>query len=176
MKVGTGVCGIVAALAGAEEVVISDYPAAEILACLRINAKKNVPPEKCEHITVQGHEWGVMTDEFSKANEKCFSRVLCADCLWLTGEHLNLVRSMLHFLREEVDARIWIIAGFHTGRAALASFFDTAVGAGLNIVSIWERDVNGNERQWVRAMDDGKENVSERKKWLVVAILKRHGN
>ena len=162
-------------LAGAKHAVISDYPAPEILASLRVNTEKNIPPEIREHVTVEGHEWGVLTDDFSKVNVKRFSRILCADCLWLTGEHLSLVRSMLHFLSDEEDARVWVVAGFHTGRAALVCFFDLAVNAGLEIERIWERDVNGNERQWVKEMDEGRENVTERKRWLVVAVLKRRG-
>lgn len=171
--VGTGVAGITSILAGASRTVISDYPAPEILTTLRSNVENNVPPTKLNPATVQGHEWGVLTDDFSVANEKQFSIILCADCLWVMGEHHSLVRSMLHFLPESANARVWIVAGFHTGRAALASFFDVATEEGLKVEEIWERDVDGNEREWLKIRDGGRENVTERKRWLVVAILRR---
>jgi len=43
--------------------------------------------------------------------------------------------------------------------------------AGLEIEAIYERDANGVEREWV--MDRGREDATARKRWLVIAILKR---
>lgn len=88
-------------------------------------------------------------------------------------EHENLVKSMLHLLSMDLDARIFSIAGFHTGRAKLALFFQEAVAQGLEIESIYEEDAEGNRREWVEERDGGTENVTERKRWLVIAILKR---
>lgn len=172
MKVGTGVAGIVAALAGAERTAISDYPAPEILTTLRTNVENNVPSAEWGRISVQGQEWGDLTDNFSKMNAKQFTLILCADCLWMTGEHPSLAQSMLHFLSDSEAARVWIVAGFHTGRAALASFFDVIVDAGLEMEEIWERDVDGNERDWAKQRDGGREDITERKKWLVITVLK----
>lgn len=80
---------------------------------------------------------------------------------------------MLHFLSFNATARVWVVAGFHTGRAAVASFFEVAGEEGLEIDEIWERDNNGGEREWVKERDSKVEDVTERKKWLVVAILRR---
>lgn len=88
-------------------------------------------------------------------------------------EHENLVRSMLHLLGTASDARVYAIAGFHTGRTKLAGFFDEAVAQGLDIEEIYEEDHIGNRRDWMKERDGGTEHVTERKKWLVVAILKR---
>ncbi|OKL60660.1 hypothetical protein UA08_04230 [Talaromyces atroroseus] len=41
----------------------------------------------------------------------------------------------------EEEGRVWIVAGFHTGRAIVAHFFETAVAMGLEIESIYERDI-----------------------------------
>ena len=160
-------------LAGAEEVILSDYPSPSILANTKANVESNVPKELQQKLTVQGHEWGVLTDDFSKAYAKQFSRILCADCLWMDGEHYGLAQSMEHFLSYKDDARVWVIAGFHTGRAKLVSFFDIAAQAGLETESIWERDADGNEREWVRERSSGQEDAAGRNKWLVVAILRR---
>lgn len=109
----------------------------------------------------------------------------------MRSQHENLVRTMLWFLADnntEVSSqangissiktkpRVWIVAGFHTGRAIVASFFDTAVRMGLVIESIYERDLNsmspdGREvrRDWVRVREG---ETSENRRWCVVAILK----
>ena len=160
-------------LAGAEEVVLSDYPSSAILTNIKTNVERNVPKELQQNLSVRGHEWGVVTDDFSKAYANHFSRILCADCLWMDGEHYGLAQSMEHFLSHKVDARVWVIAGFHTGRAKLVSFFDIAAQAGLETETIWERDADGNERDWARERNGGQEDATGRNKWLVIAILKR---
>lgn len=70
--------------------------------------------------------------------------------------------------------RALVVAGFHTGRATLAAFFDICVEQGLEVEEIYEEDVNGVKKEWVRELRDGStENVTERKQWLVIARLKR---
>ena len=160
--------GITGALAGAEETVLSDYPSQKILANLECNVERKIPLPSRETVTVQGHEWGVLTDDFSKAYVCHFTRILCADCLWMDGEHYGLAQSIVHFLSTKEQARAWVIAGFHTGRPKLVAFFDIAVQAGLEIEEIWERDANGNDREWARDRED-----QERNRWMIVAILKR---
>ena len=114
MNVATGVAGIVAAIAGAKCTAITDYPAPEILAGLRTNvARKIETAERRNMPVVHGHRWGVVNDGFSLANAKRFTRILCADCLWMTGEHLGLVQSMLHFLSVKPNVRVWVNNGKH---------------------------------------------------------------
>jgi hypothetical protein len=89
-------------------------------------------------------------------------------------EHESLAKSMLHFLSHEPSARIYCIAGFHTGRAKVALFFEEAVPEqGLEIEEIYEMDVDGQRRPWAKERDGGTENMGERKKWLVLARLRR---
>jgi len=73
--------------------------------------------------------------------------------------------------------RVWVIAGFHTGRDNVASFFDVADTVGLEIEERWEVDVEGRRREWLRdrAGQVG-EDVTGRKRWLVVAVLRRRGD
>jgi predicted nicotinamide N-methyase len=166
--------GIVSVLAGAQEVVISDYPSPEILANIEINCTKNISPHSQGRVCVAGHEWGKVDDEFSKMNAHRFTRILTADCLWMEAEHQNLVTSMLHFLSQDDEhAQVWVVAGFHTGRAALASFFEVAHDSGLDVKRIWERDIQGNEREWVKEPQRRPEDITTKKKWLAVAILGR---
>jgi len=159
--------------AGAGQVVISDYPNKELLASLNANVENNILKELRGRVSVHGHEWGQIEDAFSAAHASQFSRILSADCLWMTGEYLNLVQSMLHFLAHGNHARVWVTAGFHTGRPTIAHFFTLAASAGLEAAKIWERDVYGNVRPWSETRE---EDITARKKWLVVAILRRRND
>ncbi|GKT95072.1 nicotinamide N-methyltransferase [Colletotrichum tofieldiae] len=88
-------------------------------------------------------------------------------------QHTNLHKSIDWFLRKDGEARCWVVAGFHTGRAKMRDFFaeEALAEAGLDIEAIWERDCDGQEREW--AWDRGFEDVTVRKRWLVCAVLKR---
>lgn len=153
--------------------MISDYPAPVVLSNILRNVKKNIPDSLSERVVVEGHEWGVLDDAFARDNRHSFSRIVAADCYWMPHQHENLVQSMLHFLSLDHSARILAIAGFHTGRAKLAGFFDEAEAQGLAIEEIYEEDCDGVRREWQKEKDGGKENVTERKRWLVTAILRR---
>ncbi|KAF1999734.1 hypothetical protein P154DRAFT_436327 [Amniculicola lignicola CBS 123094] len=171
---GVGLAGIVSALSGAEEVTITDYPAPPIIETITANVSQNVPPEPRSKISIHGHMWGELNTEFAIANAHRYTRILSADCLWMTWEHDNLAQSMLHFLSESSEARIYCIAGFHTGRARMAPFFEETVPeSGLEIEDIIEMNADGERREWKKERDGGTENIGERKKWLVVARLKR---
>jgi hypothetical protein len=81
---------------------------------------------------------------------------------------------MLHFLSNSPEARIYCIAGFHTGRAKLAPFFEEVVPkSGLAIEEIFEMDADGKRRKWKSERDGGREDIGERKKWLVLARLRQ---
>jgi hypothetical protein len=82
-----------------------------------------------------------------------------------------LLRSIRWFL--SVDGEAWVVAGFHTGREKMRGFYEESAleEAGLRIERIWERNAEGLERDWVP--DRGIEDVTERKRWLVIGILKR---
>jgi len=166
------VAGVVAARAGAAQVVLSDYPAAEILAVLWRNVERNVPAALGARVAVEPHLWGDVTTPFAVARAGTFSRVLAADTLWLAAQHRSLARSMAHFLTPGADARVFVVAGFHTGRAKLAHFFREVIGEeGLAVDDIFEMDVDGRRREW--DPDAAEEPIGERNKWLVVARLKR---
>jgi nicotinamide N-methyltransferase len=87
-------------------------------------------------------------------------------------QHTNLAQSMLHFLSTAPDARIFVIAGFHTGRARMAPFFEETMNEeGLEVEEIFEMDANGKRRDW--KPNSPEELSGERKKWLVVSRVKR---
>lgn len=160
-------------LAGAEEVVISDYPARELLINLAVNIIENVPARILNRVTVRGHKWGATTDNLCRSHAYRFTRIVSADCLWMSEQHHELVQSMLRFFSFDSDARVYIVAGFHTGRAVVASFFKVAEEAGLETKEIWERDVDKNDREWIEQGDTATEDITARDKWLIVVTLRR---
>lgn len=171
---GVGLGGIVSALAGAQHVAVTDYPASPILDTIRANVAHNVPSPLQSRITVHGHGWGAVEGPFETVHAHRYTRILAADCLWMPGEHDNLAASMAHFLAPEPCARVLCIAGFHTGRAKVASFFEQTIAQhGLEVDDIFELDVNGVRRPWAAERDGGREDIVERKKWLVLARLRR---
>ncbi|KAL6879737.1 nicotinamide N-methyltransferase [Trichoderma longibrachiatum] len=111
---------------------------------------------------------------FPASHKHASDRLFVADCLWMPWQHANLRRSIDHFLkRDDASARAWVVAGFHTGRAKMAGFFDAGAlreEGGVEVERMWERDCDGVEREWDAARED---DITERKRWLVVAVLKR---
>ncbi|KAM0479420.1 hypothetical protein ACHAPX_004631 [Trichoderma viride] len=185
---GTALPSIMAGLLGAKSVAVTDYPAPAVMKTLRDNVARNIKPEFAPlpndsrsslpvttDITVEGHEWGVFdssSSSFPASHAHTADRLFVADCLWMPWQHANLRRSINHFLKKTSSARAWVVAGFHTGRAKMAGFYDAEAlrEEGVEIERIWERDCDGVERAWdVEREDD----ITERKRWLVVAVLKR---
>jgi len=62
------------------QTVITDYPAPDILSNLQRNITSAVPSTITppSRPMVQGHEWGVLDDEFSVKNKGRFTRVIAA--------------------------------------------------------------------------------------------------
>ncbi|PTB72516.1 hypothetical protein M440DRAFT_1341816 [Trichoderma longibrachiatum ATCC 18648] len=178
---GTALPSMMAGLLGAKSVVVTDYPAPAVIKTLRANVARNIKPELApvgkeglvtKEVLVEGHEWGATP--FPASHKHASDRLFVADCLWMPWQHANLRRSIDHFLkRGDASARAWVVAGFHTGRAKMAGFFDAGAlreEGGVEVERMWERDCDGVEREWDAARED---DITERKRWLVVAVLKR---
>ncbi|KAF2455757.1 hypothetical protein BDY21DRAFT_288821 [Lineolata rhizophorae] len=172
---GAGLGGIMSVLGGAKRVTITDYPSSTLLTALTHNITTNVPPPLRATVTTMPHLWGDIhppSPAACPAHAHAYTRVLAADCLWLSAQHAALARSMKHFLSpRDAGASVIVAAGFHTGRAKVAAFFEEAAPAeGLMVREIWEVDVrSGVRREW-RTKREG-EGVAERKAWLVLARL-----
>lgn len=177
---GTALPSIMGGLLGARRVAVTDYPADPVIDVLRANVQRNIKPElspspeavtPTSQVVVEGHSWGELSDTFSITNSHAFDRIIAADCLWMPWQHGNLHRSIAHFLRKTPDARCWVVAGFHTGRLKMRDFYDANAlrEVGLEVDVIWERECNGEERHWDKERDD---DITVRKRWLVVASLK----
>ncbi|POR33436.1 Protein N-methyltransferase NNT1 [Tolypocladium paradoxum] len=181
---GTALPSIMAGLLGAQRVVVTDYPAPAVVKTLEANVARNIQPSlsppgstttAASSVVVRGHSWGEFPPDdtaFCQPDRRAFDRVLVADCLWMPWQHGNLHRSVDHFLAATAEARCWVVAGFHTGREKMCGFFAEQAlrAAGLALERIWERDCDGAEREWSWDRED---DVTVRKRWLVVAVLKR---
>ncbi|EWC43440.1 hypothetical protein DRE_07581 [Drechslerella stenobrocha 248] len=169
---GAALPSLVSALAGAKTVIITDYPAPEILANITANISLNETLLSSSRApSVHGHTWGNLNDHVAQEYPAYFTRVIAADTLWMDWEHENLVSSIRHFLKDsDPTAQAVVVAGLHTGRRKVANFWEVAVSSGLSIESIKERDVDGVEREYLP--DRGIEDATERKRWLIIGILK----
>ncbi|PYI07291.1 nicotinamide N-methyltransferase [Aspergillus sclerotiicarbonarius CBS 121057] len=178
---GAALPSVTCALAQASAVTATDHPSSPALSgAIRFNMTHNLQAPKIPtptNVTIQPHEWGTLeADPWATQNKGCFTRIVAADCYWMRSQHENLVRTMRWFLAPE--GRVWVVASFHTGRAIVAGFFETALQMGLEIERIYERDLSsaqddGSEvhREWVPEREgEGPEN---RKRWCVIALLKR---
>ncbi|ORY71764.1 uncharacterized protein BCR38DRAFT_329090 [Pseudomassariella vexata] len=175
---GTALPSMLGALLGAKRVVVSDYPTPLVMEMLRRNMAKNMKPELSPRNTVSpvlvdGHSWGELDTPFAAEHKAAFDRIFVCDCLWMPTQHANLQKSIAWFMKDDAEARAWVVAGFHTGRAVMRGFFkeEGLKAAGLEIERIWERDCNNVEREWIE--DRGPEDDGIRKRWLVVGVLRR---
>jgi hypothetical protein len=78
-----------------------------------------------EEVLVAGHAWGELDTPLVWGNWRAFDRVVAADadCLWMPWQHGDLRRSIAWFLGEGVDAKAWVVGGFHPGRGSVGAFF-----------------------------------------------------
>lgn len=178
MYIGTALPSLISALASASAVTITDHPSSPALSgAIAFNTTHNLPPTRTHtHIAIAPHEWGTLdTDPWAVSQKGSYTRIIAADCFWMRSQHENLVRSMRWFLTP--GGKVWIVAGFHTGRAIVAGFFETAVQQGGFVVEeIYERDLNGQHedggevrREWKAVRED--EGPENRKRWCVIAVL-----
>lgn len=176
-NVGAALPSLIAALAHASTVTITDHPFSPAFTSAIPFNITNIPPNNQCKIDIHPHEWGTLsTDPWTTAHKNTYTRIIAADCFWMRSQHANLVRTMRWFLAP--GGRVWVVAGFHTGRAVVEGFFEEAVAGGFTVENIYERDlnaegVNGGEvrRRWMVE----REGVENRKRWCVVAVLARTG-
>lgn len=193
---GTALTSTMAALLGAAEVVVTDYPSPSLLTTLRANVARNITKENSPRgyippkVEVLGHSWGDL--EGLEGREGSFDLVIAADCLvsalppnnpvsthighpllthlqWMPWQHQNLLTSTSHLLKRSPSSRAWVIAGFHTGRPNMRGFFDASFlhSAGLEAEHLYEVDCMGVEREWVWEREG-----EDLRRWCVVGILK----
>jgi EEF1A N-terminal glycine/lysine methyltransferase len=186
MIVGTALPSIVSMLAGASEVCVTDHPSSPALSSKTIvtNVQASFELAKTRNpnpiFSVEAHEWGLITDPFSKAKQNRYTRVIAADCLWMSSQHRNLVQSIAHFLcKESPNACALVVAGFHTGNNIVADFFKQFqtlkgrdnIAEELSVAEIYESDMNSERRPWQESRAN--ENREDAKRCCVIAVIVR---
>ena len=102
--------------------------------------------------------------------------VVAADVLWVSSMHDALLATVTALLAHTRDARFVLVAGFHTGRPAIARFLDAALAAGLEYAAdapyggVYERRFDGTTRAWQR-VDDEMGDIGERAQWVLLAVV-----
>ena len=172
--------------------IITDHPSSPAVTTATIQANVSSNALAMSRTTprtgttcVKPYVWGVTTssgvvgDDWVGALNRKVDKIIVADCLWMPSQHSNLANSISHFLAAHTGCCAIVVAGFHTGRAVVASFFDVATGihhsgvgaSALRVAEIYEIDVDGRTRPWQKVRyREGKE---EAKASCVVAILVR---
>ncbi|GAB1521924.1 hypothetical protein RhiTH_005023 [Rhizoctonia solani] len=162
-----GLPGIVSAFGDREDeperVVLSDYPDKGILARLEENVEANKRTSRVKTV-VEGHAWGS-----ADGLRERFDVVLAADVLWMEDMHEALCETLDRVVAP--FGQVHIVAGLHTGRGTITSFFDTAKKHHLEPSEIYQVRINepGTRHAW-RDHVEG-ETMEERRGWLVVAVL-----
>ncbi|KAH7341766.1 putative methyltransferase-domain-containing protein [Rhizoctonia solani] len=162
-----GLPGIVAAFGDPndrpERVVLSDYPDKGILARLRENVDSNQGTSRVQ-VDVEGHAWGSTTGLNAK-----FDVVLAADVLWMENMHEALCDTLDRVLAP--SGKVHIVAGLHTGRHIITSFFTTAKKHHLQPSELYQIQISepSVRHEWTDSVEG--ESMHERRGWLVVAVL-----
>ncbi|WFD32983.1 nicotinamide N-methyltransferase [Malassezia sp. CBS 17886] len=138
---GTGLPALTAAYCGAKKVLATDYDDDAILRALRDNMRRAMsanPARAHAPVSVFGHTWGQSVEDIldQVPGGGHVDVVLLADCVWERFSHEALLKSVCRVLAHSPNARVYMVAGFHTGRATLAQFFRRALSSGLALVPI----------------------------------------
>jgi len=151
-------------------VTVSDYPDEHLIHTLSDNVQKNT--SGC--CRVVPYAWGSDVAPFVSCNKEGtgFDIIMAADTLWNPELHWTFLETLRMTLRKTPRARIYLVAGLHTGRYTLQAFLDAVEGVGLEVESVVEKEVCGEiQRPWsvVRAEN---EDEKERRRWVPWIILR----
>jgi len=150
---------------------LSDYPSKRLIMALERNVEVCLPLDVQSRVDVIPFEWGTDNTALSCESPNGYDLILAGDMLWMSEQHRNLALSMSQLLRKDKHARILVVAGFHTGRVKMRTFFPIAASFALvPAVPILEINADGSSRPW--EYERGAEDFSERNRWMVLCWLK----
>ncbi|KAI0924212.1 hypothetical protein AcW1_006392 [Taiwanofungus camphoratus] len=157
-------------------VVSSDYPDECLIETLAGNIERNDVRARC---CVVPYAWGsepsVLLEKVTRTHTlstRGFDAILAADTLWNPELHHLFVETLCSTLRKSEEARIYLVAGLHTGRYTIQAFLNVVHGAGLEVEEAIEREINGDgQRPWKVERGEN-ETEKDRRRWVVWLSLK----
>ncbi|KAI4285510.1 MAG: hypothetical protein L6R38_000607 [Xanthoria sp. 2 TBL-2021] len=142
---GAGLPSIAAAIWGAKQVVVTDYPDEDLVENLQINidAAKDVLPRSA-NIVAKGHAWGASTEPLLSCLRPgwCgFDTLVLADLLFNHGQHAALVSTIQSTLVHLPHARALVFFTPYTPWKfdKDMAFFDLARKGGFQVVKVVEK-------------------------------------
>ena len=137
---------MVSSILGAKEVIVTDYPDADLIWNLRYNIENNLTTADSK-ITAQGFLWGAssqtLKDKLSH-NADGFDVLILADILFNHSEHTKLLVSLSECLRKTADSVALVF--FTPYRPWLLEkdlhFFQLAREAGFEVDKVLERTMD----------------------------------
>ncbi|KAF2000952.1 hypothetical protein P154DRAFT_522213 [Amniculicola lignicola CBS 123094] len=140
---GAGLPSLVCAISGASQVVVTDYPDADLVENLRYNVTHcellSTPP----NLVADGYLWGAPVDGLTKhvPGNSGFDVLILADLLFNHSEHKKLVNTVQMTLKKDPSSRAYVF--FTPYRPWLLekdlAFFDLAREAGFIVTKTFEK-------------------------------------
>lgn len=143
---GSGLPSLVCAINGAKQVVVTDYPDADLVENLRYNVSHCTLLPNTLNIDVEGHLWGASTEKLAAhlpegRNPSGFDILILADLLFNHSEHSKLVKTVHETLNRTSSSRALVF--FTPYRPWLLekdlAFFDVARENGFTVAKIFEK-------------------------------------
>lgn len=142
---GAGLPSLVAAINGAKQVVVTDYPDAELIENLQLNIQQCDQLSSPCNIVASGYLWGADTSELKRnlpiAEQNAgYDLLILADLLFNHSEHKKLLTSVQQTLRRSPTSQALVF--FTPYRPWLyekdLTFFDLARHGGFEVEKILE--------------------------------------
>ncbi|KAM3418636.1 Protein N-terminal and lysine N-methyltransferase EFM7 [Cercospora zeina] len=147
---GAGLPSLICAINGAKQVVVTDYPDADLIDNLRANIRDcSLLPDSASNVVATGHIWGGDTSDLTTHLEpgrsnSGFDVVILADLLFNHSEHGKLLQSIRQTLKRSSDAQALVF--FTPYRPWLLqkdlAFFDLARDDGFIVEKILEKQMD----------------------------------
>jgi EEF1A N-terminal glycine/lysine methyltransferase len=141
---GAGLPSLVCALSGAKQVVVTDYPDAELIDNLRYNIDHCSLLPTPPRIVAEGYLWGAPIEDIVKHlpdEAETFDVLILADLLFNHSEHAKLIKTVQMTLKKSADAKAYVF--FTPYRPWLLekdlAFFDLAREAGFVVEKTFEK-------------------------------------
>ncbi|KAF2816852.1 uncharacterized protein BDZ99DRAFT_456664 [Mytilinidion resinicola] len=142
---GGGLPSLICAISGASQIVVTDYPDADLIDNLRHNITNCSLLPSTSNIHAEGYLWGADVDKLTahlaqSSGSKRFDVLILADLLFNHSEHAKLVKSIQDTLEHSPTATAFVV--FTPYRPWLLqkdlAFFDLARESGFTVTKIFE--------------------------------------